>query len=71
MSSNGALEVRLFGQPHVTASGAPVEFARRSTTITMLALLILKRNQPVARTFLAFTLLDNHLFLLFLACGRG
>ena len=60
MRSNGALDVRLFGQPHVTASGTPVKFARRSTTITMLAFLILRRNQPVARTFLAFTLFPDH-----------
>ena len=60
MSTTGALDVRLFGQPQVTASGTPVKFARRSTTITMLGLLILKRSQPVARTFLAFTLFPDY-----------
>jgi predicted ATPase/DNA-binding SARP family transcriptional activator len=60
MSANGVLDIRLLGRPNVNAHGAPVKFARRNTTITMLALLILRRNQPVARSFLAFTLFPDH-----------
>jgi predicted ATPase/DNA-binding SARP family transcriptional activator len=54
------LEIRLLGQPDVRASGAPVKLARRATTLTLLALLILRRRQPVARAFLAFTLFPDY-----------
>jgi DNA-binding SARP family transcriptional activator/energy-coupling factor transporter ATP-binding protein EcfA2 len=50
------LDVRLFGQADIRHAGAPVKFAKRSTTLTMLALLVLKRGQAVARDSLAFTL---------------
>jgi DNA-binding SARP family transcriptional activator/predicted ATPase len=58
--STHALEIRLFGQPNVLASGIPVKLARRTTTIAMLALLVLRRRQPVTRTFLAFTLFPDY-----------
>ncbi len=48
--------MRLFGQADIRCAGAPVKFAKRSTTLTMLALLVLKRGQAVARDSLAFTL---------------
>lgn len=50
------LDVRLFGQADIRHAGVPVKFAKRSATLTMLALLVLKRGHPVARDSLAFTL---------------
>ena len=50
------LDVRLFGHAGVSVAGAPVKFAKRSITMAMLAYLILKRGQPVARETLAYLL---------------
>jgi len=50
------LDVRLFGQPEVRYAGQPVKFAKRSTTLAMLAVLLLKRGHVVSRESLAFTL---------------
>lgn len=50
------LDVRLFGQPEVRYDGQPVKFAKRSTTLAMLAVLLLKRGHVVSRESLAFTL---------------
>ncbi len=50
------LDVRLFGQPEVRYGGQPVKFAKRSTTLSMLAVLLLKRGHVVSRESLAFTL---------------
>jgi len=53
------VEVRLFGQANVTYAGVPVKFARRSTTLAMLALLVLQRGKPMSRESLAFTLFPD------------
>ncbi len=53
------LEIRLFGQANALAMGVPLKFAKRSTTLAMLGLLVLRRAQPVARTFLAYTLFPD------------
>jgi DNA-binding SARP family transcriptional activator len=58
--SNGVLEIALLGNPNIIVDGAPVKLARRNTTFTMLALLILRRNQPLARTYLAYTLFPDY-----------
>ncbi len=50
------LEVRLFGQADVRYAGEPVKFAKRSTTLAMLALLVLKHGHEISRESLAFTL---------------
>ncbi len=50
------LEVRLFGQADVRYAGEPVKFAKRSATLAMLALLVLKRGHEISRESLAFTL---------------
>ncbi len=55
-SAGAELEVRLFGRANVSHAGAPVKFAKRSTTLAMLALLVLQRGKPVSRESLAFTL---------------
>lgn len=56
MAPRRSLDVRLFGHGNVTIDGAPVKFAKRSTTLAMLAHLLLKRGQPVARDALAYLL---------------
>jgi len=53
------VEVRLFGHANVTSAGVPVKFARRSTTLAMLALLVLQRGKPMSRESLAFTLFPD------------
>ncbi|HEY1654485.1 MAG TPA: AAA family ATPase [Candidatus Tumulicola sp.] len=55
----GTLEVRLFGNANVSVDGAPIRFAKRATTLSLLAYLILKRGAPVARPTLAFTLFPD------------
>ncbi len=50
------LDVRLLGQASVEAAGAPVRFAKRSTTLAMLAFVVLRHGQPVSRNSLALTL---------------
>jgi DNA-binding SARP family transcriptional activator len=50
------LEIRLFGHANVSAAGVPVKFAKRSTTLAMLALVILRRGAAISRETLAFTL---------------
>ena len=53
------LEIRLLGQANALAAGVPLKFAKRSTTLAMLGLLVLRRAQPVSRTFLAYTLFPD------------
>lgn len=53
------LEIRLFGQPDIRYDGAPVKFAKRSATLAMLALLVLKGGRPLSRESLAFTLFPD------------
>ncbi len=48
------LEIRLLGQPDVRDDGASIKFAKRSTTLTLLAYVVLKRGQPVSREALAY-----------------
>jgi DNA-binding SARP family transcriptional activator/energy-coupling factor transporter ATP-binding protein EcfA2 len=50
------LEIRLFGHANVSSAGVPVKFPKRSTTLAMLALLVLQRGKPMTREALAFTL---------------
>jgi DNA-binding SARP family transcriptional activator len=50
------LEIRLFGRGGVSAAGVPLKFAKRSTTLAMLALILLQRGQSMSRESLAFTL---------------
>jgi DNA-binding SARP family transcriptional activator len=54
--SDLSLDIRLFGCADVRAAGAPVKLAKRATTLAMLAFIILKRGQAIARESLAFTL---------------
>jgi DNA-binding SARP family transcriptional activator/predicted ATPase len=53
------LEVRLFGQPEVRYAGAAIKFAKRSTTLAMVAQLILSRGRPLSRESLAFSLFPD------------
>jgi DNA-binding SARP family transcriptional activator len=53
------LEIRLFGHANVSFAGSPVKFAKRSTTLAMLALLVLQRGKPMTRESLAFTLFPD------------
>jgi predicted ATPase/DNA-binding SARP family transcriptional activator len=55
-SAEGRLDIRLFGRPAATVDGIPVKFAKRSTTLAMLALIVLQRGAAVSRESLAFTL---------------
>jgi DNA-binding SARP family transcriptional activator/energy-coupling factor transporter ATP-binding protein EcfA2 len=50
------LDIRLFGRASVSAGGVPVKFAKRATTLAMLALILLQRGQTISRESLAFTL---------------
>ena len=50
----GQLDIRLFGHATITLDGVPVKFAKRSTTLAMIAYLVLKRGQPVSREALAY-----------------
>ena len=60
MMKGQQLEVQLFGQPDIRIQGAPVKFAKRSATLAMIAMLVLKRGHPVSRESLAFTLFPDH-----------
>src|SRR5665213_4276009 len=60
MVPHARLDIRLLGQPSVRTHGAPIKLARPASTLALLALLVLRRRQPVARTFLAFTLFPDH-----------
>ena len=56
----GGLEVRLFGQPDIRYAGSPIKFAKRSATLAMLALLVLKRGRALSRESVAFTLFPDN-----------
>ena len=56
---DATLEIRLFGQPDIRYAGAPIKFAKRSATLSMLALLVLKRGRALSRESLAFTLFPD------------
>jgi predicted ATPase/DNA-binding SARP family transcriptional activator len=53
------LEIRLLGQANALSAGVPLKFAKRTTTLAMLCLLVLRRGQPVTRAFLAYTLFPD------------
>lgn len=53
------LEIRLFGHANASLGSAPIRFAKRATTLSLLAYLILKQGAPVARPTLAFTLFPD------------
>ena len=55
-SSDGRLDIRLFGHASVTFAGAQLKFAKRSTTLAMLACVLLKRGRPISRESLAYLL---------------
>jgi predicted ATPase len=59
MDRSGVLDIRLFGQASASTSGAHLKFSKRATTLAMMAMLILRRGQPVARSYLAFTLFPD------------
>jgi len=50
------VSIHLFGQLRITHDGAPFRFAGRRRTLALLGYLLLNRDRPVARDFLAFTL---------------
>jgi predicted ATPase/DNA-binding SARP family transcriptional activator len=53
---DGQLDIRLFGHANVSFAGVPLKFAKRSTTLAMLACILLKRGQPISRESLAYLL---------------
>jgi hypothetical protein len=46
MVEDAGVEIRFLGQPLVGSAGQPLNLARRETTLTMLALVILRRDRP-------------------------
>jgi predicted ATPase/DNA-binding SARP family transcriptional activator len=59
MARDSGLSVRLFGQADVSWDGSPLKFAKRATTLAMLARIVLQRGTPIARESLAFTLFPD------------
>jgi len=55
-SPNARLDIRLFGHANVSFAGVPLKFAKRSTTLAMLACVLLKRGRPMPRESLAYLL---------------
>jgi DNA-binding SARP family transcriptional activator/energy-coupling factor transporter ATP-binding protein EcfA2 len=55
-SPEDRLDIRLFGHASVSFGGVPVKFAKRSTTLAMLACVLLKRGRPISRESLAYLL---------------
>src|SRR5580704_15911620 len=55
-SPEGGLDIRLFGHASISFHGVPVKFAKRSTTLAMLACVLLKRGRPISRESLAYLL---------------
>jgi DNA-binding SARP family transcriptional activator len=53
------LEIRLLGQAGLTVNGGPVKLAKRTTTLSLLAYLILHRATAVPRSSLAYTLFPD------------
>ena len=52
-SPNARLDIRLFGHANVSFAGVPLKFAKHSTTLAMLACVLLKRGRPMPRESLA------------------
>jgi DNA-binding SARP family transcriptional activator len=59
MAQGSGLTIRLFGQADVSWDGVPVKFAKRATTLAMLARIVLERGKAIARESLAFTLFPD------------
>ncbi|HTA39061.1 MAG TPA: AAA family ATPase, partial [Candidatus Acidoferrales bacterium] len=59
MTQHGRLIVRLFGHADISWDGAPLKFAKRATTLAMLARIILERGKAISRESLAFTLFPD------------
>lgn len=55
----GQLDIRFFGHANVSYGGVPIKLAKRSTTLAMLAFLILRRGKPISREAVAFTLFPD------------
>ncbi len=51
--------MRLFGQANVGWAGSPIKFAKRATTFSMLARIILQHGHALSRESLAFTLFPD------------
>ena len=54
--AGGDLEIRFFGHADIRSAGVSLKFAKRSTTLAMLALIVLQRGRAISRESLAFTL---------------
>ena len=59
MAQSDGLVIRLFGHADVSWDGSPVKFAKRATTLAMLAHLVLQRGRAISRESLAFTLFPD------------
>jgi DNA-binding SARP family transcriptional activator len=59
MAQDSGLTIRLFGQADVSWNGAPVKFAKRATTLAMLARIVLERGKAISRESLAFALFPD------------
>ncbi len=53
------LQILLLGQGNVLTAGTPAKLPKRATTLAMLAMVALRRGQPVARDALAFNLFPD------------
>lgn len=60
MRPPGKLEIHLLGQARALVAGEPVKFAKRSVAFALLALLLSRPREPLARDFLAFTLFPDY-----------
>ncbi|HKU80650.1 MAG TPA: BTAD domain-containing putative transcriptional regulator, partial [Candidatus Tumulicola sp.] len=56
MPARSGLEIRLFGHAAVSCGGSSVKFAKRASTIAMLAYVLLRRGQPISREALAYVI---------------
>lgn len=53
------LDIHLLGQARICVDNKPIKFAKRNVTLAMLAYLVLHRDRPLAREFLAFTVFSD------------
>ena len=59
MAQGDGLVIRLFGHADISCDGSPLKFAKRATTLAMLAHLVLQRGRAISRESLAFTLFPD------------
>ncbi len=59
MAQGDGLVIRLFGHADISCDGSPLKFAKRATTLAMLAHLVLQRGRAIPRESLAFTLFPD------------